>query len=179
MHLVFWAKRGNLQNDYTSDAAAQRPKRLWHTWNYSNRPKLAMDTFSKSWESWFECDRWKLSLKIAYLRLAKSFIDSGDFVWNSGHIYLEKLVVLSIAFEEHMPGLGRGFWWKISSLLVLKKKLHYIRAYNPIESISIDLWCDGKSLNQVYVLRVRFLDGQIWGSWNSLYDVCQKRRRKM
>jgi len=53
----------------------------------------------------------KLSLKSCLTSsLPKTFIDSGDFVWNSGIFYSGKLVVLSISFEgRHYAGLGGGF----------------------------------------------------------------------
>ncbi|SFN62958.1 mannose-1-phosphate guanylyltransferase (GDP) [Algoriphagus ornithinivorans] len=104
-------------------------------------------------------------------KLAKTFIESGDFVWNSG-IFVWKCSSLLSSFQKHMPDVaeifdeGKEFFGKDAELDFVSK------AYLQVKNISIDYGLMEKS-SDVYVILGDFGWSDL-GSWYSLHELREK-----
>lgn len=102
---------------------------------------------------------------------AQRFIDSGDFLWNSG-MFIWRVNAILRAIEELLPELYDGLmeiekhWGKPSQNAVIKK------VFCQIKSISIDYGVMEQSKN-VYVLKGDF-DWNDVGSWEEVYKISDK-----
>lgn len=104
-------------------------------------------------------------------KLAKTFLESGDFVWNSG-MFVWKAKSLIQAFEEHMPDLAEIFE-EGKDIFGADGEAGFVStAYAQLKNISIDYGVMEKS-SQVYVILGDFGWSDL-GSWNSLYDLRDK-----
>ncbi len=104
-------------------------------------------------------------------KLAKTFLDSGDFVWNSG-MFVWKSSSLINAFEEYMPDLAEVFD-EGSEVFGTEEETEFIsRAYTQVKNISIDYGIMEKS-DQVYMILGDFGWSDL-GSWNSLHEMQHK-----
>ncbi|MFQ5769066.1 MAG: mannose-1-phosphate guanylyltransferase [bacterium] len=106
---------------------------------------------------------------------AQRFLDSGDFLWNSG-IFIWKVKTILKEIEEHLPHLYDG-------LLEIKKALgttkqHEIikRVYCQIKSISIDYGVM-EHAQDVLVLKGEFGWNDL-GSWDEVYNLLNKDKNK-
>ncbi len=105
------------------------------------------------------------------LELAKSFVDSGEFYWNSG-MFLWSVKSIQQAFEEHLPEIYTAFNEK-ASLFGSPQEQEAIREIYPAcPNISIDFGLMEKS-KQVYVLGADFGWSDL-GTWTSLYEHMEK-----
>lgn len=100
--------------------------------------------------------------------LAETFLQSGDFVWNSG-IFIWKNKSILHAFEKYLPELaevfeeGEEFWHT-------DKEQEFIRrAYSLVKNLSIDYGIMEKS-DSVYVVLGDFTWADL-GSWKGLYEL--------
>ena len=104
-------------------------------------------------------------------KLAKTFIESGDFVWNSG-IFVWKCSSLLSSFQKHMPDVaeifdeGKEFFGKDAEPDFVSK------AYLQVKNISIDYGLMEKS-SDVYVILGDFGWSDL-GSWYSLHELRDK-----
>ena len=98
-------------------------------------------------------------------KLAKRFIESGDFVWNAG-MFFWKVSTFMDSLENKMPELKDSLD-KISSLLV--KNLPIDDVWKTIKPESIDYGLLEKSEN-IFVVRSKIKWNDI-GSWSALFDV--------
>lgn len=105
------------------------------------------------------------------LELAKTFIQSGDFLWNAG-IFVWSTKSIINAFQKYLPDLNEIF---------AEGKLYYNtsqehnfieRSYSQCSSISIDYGIMEKASN-VHVFAVDFGWSDL-GTWGSLYTVLEK-----
>ncbi len=106
-----------------------------------------------------------------HLELAKFFISSGDFLWNSG-IFLWKLKVIDAAMKEFLPEMYNLFMENIDAFDSLDERKVINRIYSDAKSISIDFGVMEKATN-VYVLKTNFGWSDL-GTWNSLYTLQEK-----
>ncbi|MEB2784803.1 mannose-1-phosphate guanylyltransferase [Algoriphagus persicinus] len=104
-------------------------------------------------------------------KLARTFLDSGDFVWNSG-MFVWKAESLIQAFEEHMPDMAEVFEEGRNIYGTDQEAGFVSNAYAQMKNISIDYGIMEKS-SQVYVILGDFGWSDL-GSWNSLYDLREK-----
>jgi mannose-1-phosphate guanylyltransferase len=105
------------------------------------------------------------------LETAKRFLDSGDFLWNSG-IFVWRLPVIMAQLEEHLPHLYDGLR-EIAPYLGKPEQNQIIdRVYQQIKSISIDYGVMEKAQN-VVVLRGQFRWNDL-GSWDEVYKLLPK-----
>jgi len=100
--------------------------------------------------------------------LAAKFIESGDFVWNSG-IFIWNVKTIAKAFEDHMTDLAEIFQEGIDSYFTDKERLFVKGAYSHCRNISIDYGVLEKADN-VHVILADF-DWSDLGSWNTLFDL--------
>lgn len=105
------------------------------------------------------------------LEMAKSFLQSGDFLWNSG-IFIWKAKTILNALEEHLPEINQLFKEGERKYNTPEEKDFIQEAYTVCRSISIDYGVMEKASN-VYVLASDFGWSDL-GTWGSLYDIRTK-----
>lgn len=105
------------------------------------------------------------------LSLAKKFIESGDFVWNSG-IFIWGVQAFFASFSQYLPEMAEVFDELAPKLYTPDEKAAIGTAYAQCKSISIDYGIMEKAAN-VYVWLSTFTWSDL-GSWGSLFDNSQK-----
>ncbi len=102
---------------------------------------------------------------------AKSFIESGNFLWNGG-IFIWSVQSITTAFEKFQPAMNELFlkgWTDYNT----SKEASFIAANYPLaENVSIDYAILEKAQN-VYVLPASF-DWNDLGTWGSLHEKLNK-----
>jgi mannose-1-phosphate guanylyltransferase len=104
---------------------------------------------------------------------AEAFLQSGDFLWNSGmFIWLVRSIMREI--DEQLPALSEA-------LKNVRQRLHgetlneaILDVYSKIKSISIDYGIM-ENAKKVCVLETRF-DWNDVGSWEAVYNISEKDR---
>jgi mannose-1-phosphate guanylyltransferase len=108
------------------------------------------------------------------LDLAKIFIQSGDFYWNSG-IFIWNINSILSAFQKHLPDMFTAFD-DGRKLFGTKQETSFIgRTYAECRSISIDYGIMEKADN-VYVMCTDIGWSDL-GTWSSLYDHSNHDKR--
>lgn len=111
------------------------------------------------------------------LEVATKFVESGDFLWNSG-IFIWNLRTIEAALLEHMPELAEKFMLgseqgeKTSEIGTEKEESFILSMFPTCPSISIDYGLMEKAQN-VYVMPSDFGWSDL-GTWGSLYDLSDK-----
>ena len=105
------------------------------------------------------------------LEIAKSFLESGDFLWNSG-IFIWSLKNIMAAFEQHLEDVDSLFKVGIGKYNTGLEKDFIEETYSVCRNISIDYGIMEKAKN-VYVLAVDFGWSDL-GTWGSLYSIRDK-----
>lgn len=103
--------------------------------------------------------------------LAEKFIESGDFVWNSG-IFAWGVKAIVSALENSLPEMAESFAEIEDQLLTDAEHEAVGKAYSQCINISIDFGVMEKADN-VYTVLGDFGWSDL-GSWNSLYDLKDK-----
>ncbi len=101
-------------------------------------------------------------------QLAERFLESGDFVWNSG-MFIWRVDSIIEKFRLHLPEMYEEFQ-KVDAVLGTEKytsTLEYV--YGIIRSISIDYGIMEKA-KDVFVLRGNFGWSDV-GSWDEVYRI--------
>lgn len=100
--------------------------------------------------------------------IAKTFLDSGDFLWNSG-MFVWKAKTLLEAVKKHLPEICEAFR-KGEKHYNQTTEENFIReAYSQCTNISIDYGVMEKA-NNVFTTPAQFGWSDI-GTWDALYDV--------
>jgi len=105
------------------------------------------------------------------LEIAKSFLDSGDFLWNSG-IFIWSLKSIMDAFKRDLNDVDSLFAEGIGIYNTSGESGFIEKTYAVCKKISIDYGIMEKADN-VYVLAVDFGWSDL-GTWGSLYDIRNK-----
>jgi mannose-1-phosphate guanylyltransferase len=105
------------------------------------------------------------------LELAKTFLASGDFLWNSG-IFIWSLKSIMKAFETYLDEVDGLFKEGIGRYNTDKEADFIAKTYAVCTNISIDYGIMEKAKN-VYVLSVDFGWSDL-GTWGSLYATREK-----
>ncbi len=105
------------------------------------------------------------------LALAKKFIESGDFVWNSG-IFVWGVKAIIEALEKHQPEIAEVFEEASQKFYTDQEQGVINTAYVQSKNISIDYGVMEKADN-VYVWLSDFAWSDL-GSWSSLYEIKEK-----
>lgn len=105
------------------------------------------------------------------LEIAKSFVQSGEFVWNSG-MFLWKNCTFLKAFELQMPEDYALFSEIESELDTINEANAIQRIYGEVKNISVDYAIMEKSEN-ISVLIANFGWSDL-GTWGSLYEQSHK-----
>ncbi len=101
------------------------------------------------------------------LEMAKVFLKSGDFYWNSG-IFLWSLKTIEQSFNQHLSEVAGLFNDLQTGLAPNLEAEIIISAYSETRNISIDYGIMEKA-NNVFVLSADFGWSDL-GTWSSLYD---------
>lgn len=105
------------------------------------------------------------------LEFAKAFVESGDFLWNSG-MFVWHINAILTAFERYLPEMFELFN-KGKDAFATDKELDFINeAFPRCTSVSIDYGIMEKAQN-VMVLPVDFGWADL-GTWGSLYELKEK-----
>jgi mannose-1-phosphate guanylyltransferase len=105
------------------------------------------------------------------LELAKTFIESGDFLWNAG-IFIWKLNTIITAFEKYQPEMHELFSSEKEKFNTADEKTAIDTIYPLCTSVSIDYAIMEKA-NNVYVIPSSFGWSDL-GTWASAYDNLEK-----
>jgi mannose-1-phosphate guanylyltransferase len=105
------------------------------------------------------------------LELAKAFLASGDFLWNSG-IFVWKAADVLAAFEQHMPEMYDVFASESEAFNTPGEQEAINRIYPQCINISIDFGIMEKASN-VFIIPASFGWSDL-GTWNSAYDNMPK-----
>jgi len=105
------------------------------------------------------------------LELAKTFLSSGDFLWNAGIFVWQTQNIIS-AFEKFLPEIHDLFDSEKNLLNTEKEAEAIDRIYPQCFNISIDYGIMEKADN-VYVIPSTF-DWSDLGTWKSAYDCLEK-----
>lgn len=100
------------------------------------------------------------------LELAKVFMESGEFFWNSG-LFVWKLSAISQAFEKHLPEISALFKEATISFGTPNENSTIEKTYSECRNVSIDYGVMEKAEN-VYVVCSEFGWSDL-GTWGSLY----------
>ncbi|RZM19853.1 MAG: mannose-1-phosphate guanylyltransferase [Pedobacter sp.] len=113
----------------------------------------------------------KLFTEKPNLELAKSFIQSGDFLWNAG-IFIWSAKSINNSFRKHLPDMFDIFQAGQSAYNTIDESGFIGSAYQQCTNISIDFAIMEKADN-VYVLPTDFGWSDL-GTWASIYDMAEK-----
>lgn len=103
--------------------------------------------------------------------LAKKFIESGDFVWNSG-IFVWSVRAILEAIQTCLPEMAETFSDTVKALNTPNEYAAISAAYSHCNNISIDYGVMEKASN-VFVVLGDF-DWSDLGSWDSLHEISDK-----
>lgn len=102
---------------------------------------------------------------------AKTFVASGNFLWNAG-IFLWSTQSILDAFQNHLPEMYTLFESGLQQLNTAEERAFIGENYAKAENISIDYGILEKADN-VFVKKATF-DWNDLGTWGSLYDKLDK-----
>jgi mannose-1-phosphate guanylyltransferase len=105
------------------------------------------------------------------LELARTFIESGDFLWNGG-IFIWSGSAIRSAFKEHLPEHHALFHEASRSYGTPREQEAIQHVYEQCRSISIDYGLLEQASN-VYVIPSEFGWSDL-GTWTSLYENSEK-----
>lgn len=103
--------------------------------------------------------------------LAKTFLESGDFVWNAG-IFVWSVKSIIESFEKHEPEIAEIFGNSDNCFYTEKESEFIDSSYSIVKNISIDYAIMEKAAN-VYMVQGDF-DWSDLGSWNALHEIGKK-----
>lgn len=103
---------------------------------------------------------------------AKSYIDSGNYVWNAG-IFIWKAGAIIKAFEKFKPELGKQFAEGSSKYYSEDEDQFIEDVYEKCESISIDYAIMEHATN--VLVQLADIGWSDLGTWKSLYEVSDKK----
>lgn len=102
------------------------------------------------------------------LEMAKEFLASGDFLWNSG-IFIWRLETIMKSFQTYLPDVDQLFRAGIGKYNTKAESAFIEQTYSCCRNISIDYGVMEKADN-VFVLSSDFGWSDL-GTWGSLYDT--------
>ncbi|HSF46275.1 MAG TPA: mannose-1-phosphate guanylyltransferase [Chitinophagaceae bacterium] len=105
------------------------------------------------------------------LELARTFLASGDFLWNAG-IFVWQVKSIVHAFEKYLPEMADLFIAEQGKLNSPEEKEAISRIYPQCTNISIDYGIMEKA-NNVYLIPSSFGWSDL-GTWNSAYENMEK-----
>jgi len=105
------------------------------------------------------------------LELAKTFLESGDFLWNAG-IFIWSLKSIEKAFKQYLPEVNDLFTAGIGTYDTAAEEDFINKTYSQCKNISIDYGIMEKADNvYVYAADLGWSD---LGTWGSLFENSEK-----
>ncbi len=117
----------------------------------------------------------KLFTEKPELEMAKTFVESGEFLWNAG-LFIWSLKSSMKAFKEHLPEVDELFASGLGKYDTPEEAGYIEKIYLVCKSISIDYGVMEKARN-VYVLECDFGWSDV-GTWDSLYELRPKDKER-
>src|SRR5690606_35088859 len=108
------------------------------------------------------------------LEIARSFLASGDFLWNAG-IFVWQVKNIITAFEKYLPEMYEVFSAESNQFNTSRESEVLQHIYPQCTNISIDFGIMEKADN-VYVIPSSFGWSDL-GTWNSAYENLEKDER--
>lgn len=105
------------------------------------------------------------------LETAGRFLDSGDFLWNSGMFIWRSDAILH-AVETHLPDVHEAFSWMAQPDADITDRKQLSVSFTSCPSISIDYGVMERA-DKVYVVPGAF-DWNDVGDWKAVYDLSEK-----
>jgi len=105
------------------------------------------------------------------LETAKSFINSGDFLWNAG-IFIWRVDAILEAIKTFLPDLSDGLREIEETIGTPNFNKKLVSVYGELKSISIDYGVMEKAQN-VYLTKADFYWNDV-GNWEAVYEVSKK-----
>jgi mannose-1-phosphate guanylyltransferase len=105
------------------------------------------------------------------IEMAKLFVDSGEFFWNSG-IFIWTLQTIRTALKTHLPEISKLFEAGSDAYYTAGEEQLILNTYNECKAVSIDYGVMEKAEN-VYVICADFGWSDL-GTWTSLYLQLEK-----
>nr|MBQ5604568.1 mannose-1-phosphate guanylyltransferase [Bacteroidales bacterium] len=136
-----------------------------------NRPETGYGYIQASHQSLDGFTKVKAFTEKPNLELAKVFLESGDFYWNSG-IFLWNVQSIIKAFNEFLPEVAQAFNNGLSLFNTEKEKAFIDEMFPSCPNISIDYGVMEKA-NNVYVQMGDFGWSDL-GTWGSLHELSDK-----
>lgn len=103
--------------------------------------------------------------------LAVTFLESGEFLWNSG-IFIWSMKSIIKAFDDHLPEVGELFRKGTGKYFTTEENEFIKNTYSVCKSISVDYGIMEKAGN-VFVIESDFGWSDL-GTWGSLHELRQK-----
>ena len=136
-----------------------------------NRPETGYGYIQYLTDSDSKVKKVKTFTEKPELDLAVKFLESGDFLWNSG-IFVWSIDAIIKAFEKHEEGIASLFADGLSEYYTDSEKAFIKKTYSHCKNISIDYAIMEKAEN-VYVVPGDFGWSDL-GSWNALHEIKDK-----
>lgn len=105
------------------------------------------------------------------LEVAKAFLESGDFLWNSG-MFIFRTDTMMEEIKNYMPALNESLERLSKNLFATDFPKLLEVEYSKLKSISIDYGVMEKSKN-VYIIRSHFGWNDV-GAWDEVYNIKEK-----
>ncbi len=105
------------------------------------------------------------------LEIAKTYLEVGDFLWNSG-MFIFQLPTMLNAYREYLPDMHEIFQDIRSTYDTVQERSSIENVYSLCRSISVDNGIIEKVDNR-FVIKASF-DWSDLGTWGSVYDQLEK-----
>lgn len=105
------------------------------------------------------------------LSTARSFIESGDFLWNSG-IFIWRVDKILSEMKKYLPEHYEGMVRIENSIDTPEYEKEFVNVYGQLKSISIDYGIMEKS-DCVYLTKGDFYWNDV-GNWEAVYEISEK-----
>ncbi|MEW6506212.1 MAG: mannose-1-phosphate guanylyltransferase [Bacteroidota bacterium] len=105
------------------------------------------------------------------LETARRFLESGDFLWNSG-IFIWRVDTIMNEINKYLPDLYDGITQIEASINTPDFEKTVVQVYGQLKSISIDYGVMEKS-NNVFLTKADFYWNDV-GNWEAVYEISDK-----
>lgn len=136
-----------------------------------SRPETGYGYIQKGEDSIDNIQKVKTFTEKPNIELARVFVDSGEFVWNSG-IFIWSAKAITEAFQSHLPDLYNKFEEVKSHFNTSEEKYLIDEVFPFCPNISIDHGVMEKADN-VYVIETDFGWSDL-GTWGSLHETAPR-----
>ncbi|MEQ9466175.1 MAG: mannose-1-phosphate guanylyltransferase [Ekhidna sp.] len=169
-HAIFKEKEF-LQVISTSVDAASKDEKLITIGIRPNRPETGYGYIQYISDPGVPVKKVKTFTEKPEADLAEKFIESGEFLWNSG-IFVWSIDSIIKAFETHDEEIASLFADGLNEYYTENERAFIKKAYSQCKNISIDYAIMEKAKN-VYVVPGEFGWSDL-GSWNALHEIKAK-----